>query len=99
MAITQTTLLVMTGVAFTGSWTVATITDPQRVALRVLGGAFIVVLWGAVAFWWTEYDVILDLCDCTITKSNPAVSVMALIGGAVMLLDVMKTAFALIGSD
>jgi len=94
--ISETVLLVLTGVAFLGSYKVATIRDQQRVLLRVLGGAFLVVLWGAIAFWWTDYVVISDLCGCELARSNTPLSLVALIVGGVMLLDVFKSAFALV---
>lgn len=92
-------LQLLTLAAFLGSYKVLTIQSVDRVKLRVLGAAFLVVLWAALAFWWTDYVVITDICDCTLNKSSPALSIVSIVAGVIVLLDVFKTSFALLGDN
>lgn len=92
-------LQVMTVIAFAGTYKVLTATTMDRVELRVLGGAFMVLIWAALAFWWTNYVVIAGLCNCKLERSNTALSLVSAIAGLIVLLDIVKTAHSLISRE
>jgi len=96
--ITRRTLLLLLLVGLAGSYGVLGTPLQQSPTLRVLGGALLVVLWLTIAFWSTEY-VYVDVVNTQITRSNTALSILALVGAAILLLDVVNNAFGLLSEN
>jgi multidrug resistance efflux pump len=94
--VTQLTVIAATVLAIVGSYLIATMNERENATFRLIGGAFIVVFWGAIAFWWTNYEIQKQLC-CVVYKSNDVMSIVSVLAGLVMLLDVVMSAFGLIG--
>lgn len=96
--VTQLTVIVATVLAIVGTYMIARMDSRETASFQVIGGAFLVVFWGAIAFWWTDYEIQKQLC-CVVHAENQAMSIIALLVGLVMLLDVVLKAFSLISES
>lgn len=93
--ITRRSLIMLFLVAIIGSYLVLATSMVEAPAFRVLGGAFLVVLWGALSLWWTNY-VFVDVVNTEIMRSNTPMSLLSLIGGVLVLLEVFRSGAGLI---